>query len=421
MSGEALRHGKAYPLAVAITISLCAVWGLAHGLYGIVAGPFSRFFELSPTERVFTSLSFQITYVIVALPAALFLRKLGYKLAIVFGLCAFAVGAFLFYPAVAQDQVLWFVAAIIATSMGWAFLETSVNPLICRMGSPGTAVLRLNFAQSFYPLGYVLACWLGRNITIPQTAALNAQSIETYVRPYVVVGLVLLLVAFLIENIEFPRLAETHSSRPARMRQELKILLSQREFRLALTAMAAAMAGLVCVTNFAGTYIANAWPAEAALLVPNISMALWAVVGLGRFGGTALMLRFEPLRMLAVATAACVCTLCLALVGDGVVGTAGLFGTALFLSITFPTIFAEAVRNTGELIKSASGLLVVAAGLGAMAAGNFLRWALAAGYVHLSVATAILCYGVALVAVLAILRSRNEFPAVPRDTMTASA
>jgi fucose permease len=125
--------------------------------------------------------------------------------------------------------------------------------------------------------------------------------------------------------------------------------------------------------------------------------------------------------MLSVATAACVCTLCLALVGDGPVGTAGLFGAALFLSITFPTIFGEAVRNTGELIKSASGLLVVAAGLGAMAAGNFLRWALAAGYVHLSVAAAIMCYGVALVAVLAMRRLRKEIPAVPLDSMIASA
>ena len=421
MSGESRQHGKTYLLAIAITVSLCALWGLAHGLYGFVLGPFYRLFELSPAARHFTDLSFQITYVIVALPAAQFLRKLGYKLAIVVGLSAFSVGAFLFYPAMAQHQVLWLVAAVIATSMGWAFLETSVNPLICRMGSPKTAVLRLNFAQAFYPLGYVLAVWLGRSINIPHVAALGAQSIETFVRPYVVVGLALLLVAFLIENIEFPRLAVTPSSRPARLRQELKTLLSQQEFRLALAAMAAAMAGLVCVMSVASGYITQVWPAEAALLVPNVSIAFWAVVGLGRFSGTALMLRFKPLHMLAVAAAACVCTLCLALVGDGLVGTAGLFGTALFLSITFPTIFGEAVRNTGELIKSASGLLVVAAGLSSMAAGNFLRWALAAGYVHLAVATAILCYGVVLVVVLAIRRLRKEILAVPQDSMIASA
>jgi len=421
MSGEAQRHGKSYPLAVAITISLCAVWGLAHGLYGIVMAPFYRFFDLSLVERFFTSLSYQATYVVVALPAALFLRKLGYKLAIIFGLSAFAVGAFLFYPAVAQHQVLWFVSAVIATGIGWAFLETSVNPLICRMGSPKTAVVRLNFAQSFYPLGYLLACWLGRGLNIPHAVALDANSIETYVRPYVVVGLALLLMAFLIENIEFPRLAETRSSRPARLRQELKILLSQREFRLALAAIAAAMAGLVCVMSVASSYITQVWPAEAALLVPNITMAFWAVVGFGRFAGTALMLRFEPLRVLSVAAAACICTLCLSFVGHGLVGVAGLLSTALFLSITFPTIFGEAVRNTGELIKSASGLLVVATGLGSITAGNILRWPLAAGYVHLAVAAAILCYGVVLFAVLAIRRLRNEIPAVPKNSMIASA
>ena len=89
MSGEPRQHRKAYLLAAAVTISLCAVWGLAHGLYGFVVGPFARFFELSPAERYFTSFGFQITYVITAVPAVLFLRRLGFKLAIIFGLSHF--------------------------------------------------------------------------------------------------------------------------------------------------------------------------------------------------------------------------------------------------------------------------------------------------------------------------------------------
>lgn len=419
MWGEPRHNGRSYRLAVAITIGLCAVWGLAHGLRLRIDAPFFRFFELSPLHHYLASASSSITYVIVALPAALFLRRLGYKLAIVFGLGAFSLGAFLLYPAVAQHQVLWYVAAVIATSTGWCFLETSANPLICIMGSPRTAVQRLNFAQAFYPVGYVAALHFSSAIALPRAGMLDAQLVERLVQPYILAGLAVMLVTFLIETVEFPAVALVPSHTARKPYQELRTLLLRREFQFALAAMCATMAGLVITVSLAGRYVAQVWPEGA--LAPNVSILFWTMVGIGRFSGAALMRRFDPLRVLVAAVAACVLMLCLMQFFQGLAGVASLFGAALFLSITFPTIFGEAIRNTGELTKSASGLLVVAAGLGALLAGNLAAWTIRAGYIGVGLTAGALCYVVVLVAALAILRLRREDPAAPEDWAVPSA
>lgn len=410
MSGVSGRTGQTRLLTVAITIGLCGFWGLAHGLYGHIASPFYRFFQLSPLHHYLASSSFPLTYVIVAIPAALFLQRLGYKLAIIFGLCAFSLGAFLLYPAVAQHQVWWYVAAVIATSIGWCFLETSANPLICQMGSPQTAVQRLNFAQAFYPLGYVAAAYFSRWMAVPRSGTLEAQTVETLAQPYIFVGLVMVFVAFLIETVEFPRVALAPPRKAPRPRRQLRTLLLRREFQWALAAMGATMFGLVAVISLAGKYAAQTWPDGAAELAPNVSILFWTLVGIGRFSGSAVMGRFDPLRMLAAAVTSCIVMLGLAECLQGFAGVAALFGTALFLSITFPTIFGEAIRNTGELTKSASGLLVIAAGVGSTLGGNFAAWMLSAGYMQLGLAVTALAYGVVLAAALAIRRLRQREP-----------
>jgi len=91
---------------------------------------------------------------------------------------------------------------------------------------------------------------------------------------------------------------------------------------------------------------------------------LWSLFAfmIGRFVGTALMYRFEPVRLLAVyAGAAAILTAFAALLG-GRFGVPCILGASFFLSILFPTIFGCAVRDLGPHIKSASALLIMASG-----------------------------------------------------------
>ena len=81
---------------------------------------------------------------------------------------------------------------------------------------------------------------------------------------------------------------------------------------------------------------------------------------IGRFVGTALMSRFAPTRLMASFAAMNIClTLIAALVG-GQLGLYALVATSLFMSIMFPTIFANSLRELGPLTKTASSFLVMA-------------------------------------------------------------
>jgi FHS family L-fucose permease-like MFS transporter len=79
----------------------------------------------------------------------------------------------------------------------------------------------------------------------------------------------------------------------------------------------------------------------------------------GRFVGTAMMNRVAPSRLMAYfAFSNVLLTLAAVFVG-GHVGLYALAATSLFMSIMFPTIFANSIRELGPLTKTASSFLVM--------------------------------------------------------------
>lgn len=352
-------------IATALTISLFAVWGFASRIHDLVAPQFHRYFQLNDIQAQLSYSSFALSYVFLAIPAAIFLRRFGYKLGLVMGLAMLSLGAFLLYPAVTHHAAFYYVAAVIATGSGWAFLETSANPLILTMGREENAIQRLNLAQTFYPVGLMIAFWLGRQIVVPPSQAANVQFLEANVRPYIVVGLVVLMLGLIIENVEFPRAASQPSDRNSSARKEIIEVWERPEFRFALAAMSIYMTGLAILWSTNAPYARHVFPAITRDGLLQFSLCAWTACALGRACGTALMFAISPARLLTLFTAAaCLCA-GLALVTPGYFGVIALFGTSFFIGIAFPTIFGMAVAGLGHLTKMASSLLVIAAGLGA--------------------------------------------------------
>jgi MFS transporter, FHS family, L-fucose permease len=408
MTGTAQKRTSRYLLAFMATMCLFATWGLAHRISGIVTPQFVAFFAFSPLQAVLARSGFGLGYLFLAIPAALFLRRLGYKLGLVVGLCAFSLGAFLLYPSFAQNQPLFFLAALVVSGIGWAFLETSANSLIVEMGPPETAVRRLNLAQCFYPAGQLAGAWLGSVLILPKVYAADAHFVETVVRPYVVVGLGVLLLAFLIENVEFPPVAVARSGKAVRARDEFKHLLAQPLFCLALAAMAACIAALVCIFGVMEPYTAQAAPVLPKNMLIPLTLNLWFACGIGRITGTVLMYRIDPSRLLLVFCGACLFSAVLAGVTAGVTGIAFLLAAGFFISILFPTIFAGTIRGLGALTKAAAGLLVMAAGFGGIAGMAVIGLALAFQAAHAAMAAAAVCLAIALAYAWCRLRAETR-------------
>ncbi len=101
--------------------------------------------------------AFCMGYFLLAMPAALVMRKAGYKAGFIIGLLLFGIGAFLFWPAALVGRYGFFLCALFVIASGLSFLETASNPFIAQLGAPETSEQRLNFSQAFNPFGAILA------------------------------------------------------------------------------------------------------------------------------------------------------------------------------------------------------------------------------------------------------------------------
>ena len=105
--------------------------------------------------------AFYLGYFVLAMPAALVMRRLDYKSGFVIGLFLFSLGSVLFWPAAEVGRYSFFLVALFVIASGLSFLETASNPFIAQLGDPRTAARRLNLAQAFNPLGSITGVLIG--------------------------------------------------------------------------------------------------------------------------------------------------------------------------------------------------------------------------------------------------------------------
>ena len=169
--------------------------------------------QLTDTQSAFIDSALYIAYFLLAVPAGRFMKKFSFKGGILFGLILFAIGAFLFYPASISRVYAFFLGAIFIMGCGMAFLETAANPYIIVLGDPATATQRINFAQSFNGLAASIAPLIGglfilsgKTLSEEQKSSMSSSQLNDYLNheaaavqiPYLVIGLVVSLVAYLI-------------------------------------------------------------------------------------------------------------------------------------------------------------------------------------------------------------------------------
>src|SRR6202041_1143977 len=154
-----------FPVGHMVLFSMVTVlfflWGMSNNLTDILVQQFKKSFELSPFSAQLVSTANFTGYFCMAIPAALVMRRWGYKAGMVMGLCLFGVGMVLFWPAAVTGQYVPFLVALFAVGCGASVLETAANPFMAQFGPAETSERRLNFAQSFNPPGTILGVIIG--------------------------------------------------------------------------------------------------------------------------------------------------------------------------------------------------------------------------------------------------------------------
>lgn len=377
IAAEAPLQRSQYRAATVLIVGLFLMWGIANSLNDVLVAQFRKAFRLGDFESGLVQSAFYFGYFVFAIPASLFMRRYGYRAAVILGLLLYATGALLFYPAAEQVQYVYFLGALFVIASGLAFLETSANPLITVMGPPEEADRRLNFAQSFNPLGTIAGVVLGSQLIFSDVQltpehviglssseldALHAAEARAVQLPYLALGLFVLLWAALVSLVKFPNVDERNGDSAQRYSviESFRALHAHKRFWFGVLAQFFYVGAQVGVWSYLIRYTQYNLPGtlekEASRFL-TLSLILFMI---GRFTGTALMRRFSAAGLMAIFAAVGAGLALVAAIAGGHIGLGALVAVSFFMSIMFPTIFSLSLRDLGGLTKSGASFLVMA-------------------------------------------------------------
>jgi FHS family L-fucose permease-like MFS transporter len=349
------------------------LWGIPNSMNDVLIRQFMKSFELSRFQAGLVQSAFYMGYFTLAIPAALLMKKSGYKAGFITGLLLLSTGAFLFWPAALAQRFGFFLFALFVMASGLSFLETASNPFIAQLGDPASSERRLNFSQAFNPIGNITAALVGTVFILSGVelskaeidARIASHTYQAYltfetlrvVRPYLVIAIVAFVWAVLIWRTKFPAIQSEveHGAEHGKFSE----LLRERHFVLAVIAQFFYVGAQVCSWSYLISYAQ-----EYAHLPEKIAgyslMGNFALFGIGRFGSAYVMGFFSPARLMGIYGVINVLLLAVAVFHPGTAGMWCVFLTSLFMSVMFPTIFALGLKGLGPNTKIGGSLLVMA-------------------------------------------------------------
>ena len=366
-----------------LVTSLFFAWGFANDITNPMVKAFSKIFRMSTTDGALVQLAFYGGYFAMAFPAALFIRKYSYKTGILVGLALYACGALLFIPASKTGLYFPFLIAYFILTCGLSFLETSSNPYILSMGDEATATRRLNLSQAFNPIGSLLGMYCAMEfiqarmspldtaeraqLSDAEFEALKAADLNVLITPYVIVGLVILALFFLIYFTKMPKNGDKGHS--MNLGQVLKRILAIPRYREGVIAQFFYVGAQIMCWTFIIQYGTRVFThmgmeeQDAEVLSQQYNIAAMAIFCVSRFICTFLMKYFSPGKLLMIFAVAGVALTAGVIGFQNIYGMYCLVGVSACMSLMFPTIYGIALEGLGDDAKfGAAGLIMAILG-----------------------------------------------------------
>ena len=358
-----------------LVTALFLFWGIPSNMNDILIKQFMKSFEITRFKAGLIQSAFYMGYFLLGMPAALIMRKYSYKTGLVIGLLLYSAGTFLFLPAAIHRQYAFFLGALFVIASGASFLETGANPFIAVLGDPRTSERRLNFSQAFNPVGAVISVLVGTIFILSgielrpnQIVAMKAGgTYDAYlqyetmrvVKPYLVIGSVMLIWAMLILRTKFPKIAEEADEGPERVKGRFLGLFKHRHFNLGVVAQFLYVGAQVGTWSYYIQYIQD-YTHEPEKVAGYLLTGTLVAFGVGRFTATYLMKFFSPSKLMGISGLINISLLGIAVLHPGWVGVWAIFLTSFFMSLMFPTIFALGIKELGPNTKLGGSLMVMA-------------------------------------------------------------
>ena len=411
-------------LPFVLVTALFFLWAIPNNLNDVLIRQFMKSFEVTRTKAGLLQSAFYLGYFAMSTPAALIMRRRGYKFGLVVGLLLYSTGTLLFWPAAIVGQYGFFLMALFVIAAGLGFLETGANPFIAQLGDPATSERRLNFSQAFNPLGAISGALIGTvfifsGIELNKRQVVSMKAAGTYqaylhhetlrvITPYLVLACVVFVWALLIMRTKFPQMAGEGPGESA-TGGGYRDLLRFPHYVTAVIAQFFYVGAQVGTWSYFIQYVQQYTHQPEKIAGYFLSGTLVAF-GVGRFTSTYLMKFVRPNVLMGVFAVTNVLLVGVSVLQPGWIGLWAIFATSFFMSLMFPTIFALGIKGLGPDTKIGGSLLIMSIVGGAAFPPLMGLISDATGSMALAMLVPLACY--AFIAYYSFLGSQIKRPAL---------
>jgi glucose/galactose transporter len=120
------------------------IFGFVSWINAILIPYFKIACELTNFESYLVAFAFYIAYLVMSMPGAFLLKKVGFKRGIMFGFFALSLGTLIFVPAALTRTYGIFLTGLFTMGTGLAILQTAANPYVTIIGPLDKAVQRMS-------------------------------------------------------------------------------------------------------------------------------------------------------------------------------------------------------------------------------------------------------------------------------------
>jgi FHS family L-fucose permease-like MFS transporter len=352
-------------------MGLFFIFGGITSLNDVIIPKLKELFTLNYTQAMLVQFCFFTAYLVIGIPGAKLVKKIGYMRGAVAGLLTMMVGCLLFIPASQNAVYGLFLFALFVLASGVVIVQVVANPLISLLGKPATAHSRLTFAQAFNSLGTTIFPIAGSVLILGSLATMKAEDLsgaeldayrtaesQAIVHGYLGIAAVLLVVAGAVWLFRNRLQGEKHEASAGLAGLDL---LKRPRFGF----------GALCIFLYVGAEVSIGSLIVNYLMQPGVmglaEQAAGKLIGLywggamiGRFIGSGLMRVISPGKLLAFVAVGAIALILISTNTTGSLSGYSLLAIGLMNAIMFPTIFSLASERLGSRAADGSGIINVA-------------------------------------------------------------
>ncbi len=168
------------------------VIGFGVGISGFLTPFLKDALQLSVTQSYLVTAAIFSAFVVFGTPAGWIVKKVGYKMSIVFSLLIMAIGMVLFVPSANMASFPVFLLALFIGGIGNTLLQASINPYVTIVGPQESAAARM----CLMGIMNKLAWWMGPVFLGLFLDLKNVQLSQVSYPFYIVTGILLVLSVF---------------------------------------------------------------------------------------------------------------------------------------------------------------------------------------------------------------------------------